>query len=73
MTKELAKHMLDVVLRQSAELEELVRLLRDNADSDEFQKYREAIGQVLTDVLLGIINPVIAEHEDLRPPGLERL
>jgi hypothetical protein len=67
MEKAIAKQVLKVVLRQSRELEDLVRLLHDHVEIEEFEAYRSAIAEVLASMLLGIINPVLEEHEDLVP------
>jgi len=73
MKKDVAKRVLDVVFRQSGELDELVRVLRKEADNAEFLIYRQVVGEVLATFLTGIINPLVAEHEDLRPPGLNKV
>jgi hypothetical protein len=38
---------------------------------DEFQKYKQMIGQSMGCMLLDVINPLVERYPDLKPPQLE--
>jgi hypothetical protein len=72
MEREIAARVLNLALEHSAELNKLVEFLQERASEEDFRKYRLAIGQVMGEMLRHIINPILDEHEDLRPPGLHK-
>ena len=71
MKREDAARVLDLALECSAKLNGLVAYLQTHLERDEYEKYRLAIGRVMGETLRQLINPVVEEHEDLRPPGLD--
>lgn len=72
MKREVASQVLDLALEYSTKLNELVSFLQVHADEEDFRKYRLAIGRVMGETLRQIINPIVEEHEDLRPLGLQK-
>lgn len=72
MTRDVAEHILGIALRQSAELAGQLPYLRQHLEPDEYRHYERSIAEVLANTLIGIINPIVAEHEDLRPPELAK-
>jgi hypothetical protein len=70
MDKQPASHALNVAVDCGAKLNDLVRFLKDHSETEEFRAYRLGIGRVMGELLRQIINPIVDEHEDLRPPQL---
>lgn len=48
-----------------------VALVRDRGTPEEFQVCRRAVGKIVADILLEIMNPLYAVHPDLKPAGLK--
>ena len=47
------------------------RLVHDTeTDLAEAQRYQHAVGRILADMLLEVMNLIYAEHPDLKPPQL---
>jgi hypothetical protein len=70
MDKETASHALNVAVDCGAKLNDLVRFLQDHSEAEEYKVYRLGIGRVMGELLRQLINPIVEEHEDLRPPQL---
>lgn len=70
MEKELARKLSDLALRISSELDESVVWVDQECQSDEAERYRRAIGSALTEILIGVLNPIYRLYPDLAPPGM---
>jgi hypothetical protein len=64
---ELSRLLLDVAAR----LDHSVELVRTTCSSDQFILYRRAIGRVMAEILLEILNPLYEQHPMLKPPELD--
>jgi hypothetical protein len=53
----------------SSKLDESVALVRDECSAEELKKYRRAVGKVMGEILLEVLNPLYAKHPALKPPG----
>jgi hypothetical protein len=71
MKKEIAQIALDHIKKSIQELEDSLVVVRDNCDSNEFKAYRHGIAHTLSEIHDRILDPVIREHPDLLPEGIE--
>lgn len=69
MNKQTAKHVVTVMTEVSAKLNDSVRFVRDESDSDSFNSYRDSVGKVMGAMFFDIINPILEEYPDLKPEG----
>jgi hypothetical protein len=70
MERKTAETVIELMLRHGQELDESVRSLQGVVDAREFERYRKAVGRIMGEMLLEVMNPVFAEHPDLKPPQL---
>ena len=70
MNRTVAEETSRLMLRVSAKLNEQVAILKVQCPEEEFQRYRRGFGQVLGYMLTEIMNPIYAEHPDLKPEQL---
>lgn len=68
--KHIAKQISDLMLEYGAKLDNSIVLVMENCPEAEFERYRLATAKVLAEMLLEIMNPLYAEHPDLKPAGL---
>ncbi len=59
----------DLSQRVTAQLNESVAQVRDECGAEELHAYRRAVGKVMGEILLEVLNPLYAEHPELKPPG----
>lgn len=60
-----------LMLECSAKLGASVADVRASCPDEEFVNYRRAVGRIMAEMLLTIMNPIYAIHPMLKPPGLE--
>jgi hypothetical protein len=66
----IAANVSDLMLEFGARLDASVELVMKNCGTEEFQQYRTAVAKVMAEMLLEIMNPVYAQHPNLRPKQL---
>jgi hypothetical protein len=66
----IAANVSDLLLEFGARLDASVELVMKNCSTEEFQQYRTAVAKVMAEMLLGIMNPVYAQHPKLKPKQL---
>jgi hypothetical protein len=54
-----------------ASLDESLSTVQSSESDSDFRKYRESVSKIMTTMLLEIMNPLYAEHPDLKPPQLD--
>lgn len=64
-----AKQIADLMQDCTARLDKSVAMVMDECRSEEFQNYRSAVGKVMGEILLEVLNPLYAKHPNLKPPG----
>lgn len=69
--EEVARQISDLMIEFGRRLDASVALVRDRGTPEEFQAYRRAVGKVMADMLLEIMNPLYAKHPNLKPTGLK--
>lgn len=70
MTNTTAKAISELMVSMGARLNESVRLVQATEDDSEFKRYRDSVSKLMTVMLLEIMNPLYAEHPELKPPEL---
>jgi hypothetical protein len=70
MDKETARAVLALMFEYGGKLNDAMLTIRENADDEEFARYRRGIGQVLDSAFEQIINPILDEYPELRPQAL---
>jgi hypothetical protein len=71
MSREAAKKIIDLMVKQGAEQNAVLAEIRSVCTDDEFQKYKRMIGQSMGCMLLDVINPIMELYPDLKPARLE--
>jgi hypothetical protein len=66
-----ARQISDLMIEFSIRLDSSIVTVQEKCSADEFKIYRRAVGGILGEMLLGIMNPLYAEHPALKPPGME--
>lgn len=70
MKKKVARSIVGLVFEYGGKLNDSMLLVRESAAEDEFSRYRRAVGNVLASTFENILDPIFAEHPDLRPNRL---
>lgn len=60
-----------LILDIGRRLDESVAQVQHSCPPDEFQRYRRAVGIVMGEILLQVMNPLYAQHPEIKPKGLE--
>jgi hypothetical protein len=66
----LAERISHLFLDVGKRLDESVALVQTACSASEFQLYRRAVAEIMGDMLLGVMNPLYAQHPDLKPKEL---
>ncbi|EKB7242526.1 hypothetical protein OOV15_002756 [Salmonella enterica] len=69
--KDTAISISDLMLRFGKELDESVAVVQSRCDEDEFNVYREAVGFIMGEMLIKIMNPLYEKHPEIKPKGLK--
>jgi hypothetical protein len=70
MNKAVAEQTSLLLLKVTAQLDAQLAKLQSQCSDDEFQQYRRGFGYVLGYMLTEIMNPIYAEHPELKPEQL---
>lgn len=65
--KEVAKDVNQLMLDFGAKLNRSITLAKERCNESEFKAYRLAVGKILGEMLMEVMNPLHAEHPDLKP------
>jgi hypothetical protein len=71
MSREAARKIINLMIKHGAEQDAILAEVQTICSDDEFEKYKQMIGQSMGCMLLDIINPIIKLYPDLKPPQLE--
>jgi hypothetical protein len=66
-----ARQISDLMIEISGRLDASIVTVEENCSSEEFKIYRRAVGSILGEILLEVMNPLYKEHPSLKPPGFE--
>lgn len=65
-----ARQISELMLDIGGRLDQSVADVQESCSPDEFRVYRRAVGAVMAEILLEIMDPLYAEHPSIKPPGL---
>ncbi len=71
MKREIAAQISTLMLEHAAKLDQSIQLVMTNGTEDEVVRYRRAVGKIMGEMLLEIMNPIYSEYPDLKPPRLK--
>jgi hypothetical protein len=63
----IAKQVSDLMVEFSGRLDGSIATVRDQCSPEEFAVYRRAVGRIMGEMLLEVLNPLYAEHSSLKP------
>ena len=66
----IAKKISDLMLEFGSRLDASVADVADHCKADELNRYRQAVGSVMADMLIEIMNPLYAMHPEIKPAEL---
>jgi hypothetical protein len=69
--EEIAREVSELMLDYGHRLNESLVRVQDHCTDEEFRLYRAAVGKVLGEMLLEIMNPLYKKHPGLKPEGLK--
>jgi hypothetical protein len=67
IAEQISQLMIDI----GARLDSSVILVQSQCSAEEFAVYRRAVGTIMGEMLLEVMNPLYAQHPDLRPSELK--
>ncbi|MCQ4166354.1 hypothetical protein [Tahibacter harae] len=67
---DVASRLSSVALAAGKELDEVLMFSAERVSPEEFQQLRHAVGNVLGELLLSILNPLYRQHPELKPAEL---
>jgi hypothetical protein len=67
MTEETARKISKMMLQMGLDLNESAILVQDTESQPEFVRYRKALGNILSEMLTEVLNPIFAERPELAP------
>lgn len=70
MDNQIASDINKLMLDYAAKLNESLRVVMDRCPAEEFKRYREAVSDIMATMLLDVMNPIYAEHPELKPAAL---
>jgi hypothetical protein len=69
MESNVAKDICTLLLDISQKLDDSLAKVRETSSTQDFERYRRAVGKILGEILLEGLNPLFKEHPELKPPG----
>jgi hypothetical protein len=70
MSREAAKIIMEVVTRNAAEQNAVLKEIQSLCTEDEFSEFRLMIAKTMGAMLFEIVNPIVAKYPELKPPEL---
>jgi hypothetical protein len=71
MKRETATKALSLAREAAAKINESIKVVQVNEPLEVFEHYRTAAGQAMGELYFSIIEPILEQHPDLTPPGLQ--
>ncbi len=68
--KDVAKEVSNLMLEVGARLDASTALVKERCSAVEFEAYRRAVGKIMGEMLLEVMNPLYQKHPDLKPKEL---
>ena len=70
MDRNVAKSILDLVFEYGGKLNDSMVRVKEECEEEDFHAYRRAVGKILETTFANVIEPIFAEHPDLKPDQL---
>ena len=71
MSRDAAKIVMELVTRNAAEQDAVLKEIQSLCTEDEFNEYRLMIGKSMGAMLFEVMNPIVAKYPELKPPELK--
>ncbi len=71
MNKQVASEIINLMVEFGSKLNHSITDIQDNCTEEEFNNYRKAVGKLMGNMLLDVMNPIFDEHPELKPDKLE--
>jgi hypothetical protein len=66
-----AEKIMTIILKHSAEQDQILGEIRSECTDAEFSEYKRMIGRSMGAMLLDVVNPIVDKYPDLKPPQLD--
>jgi hypothetical protein len=66
-----AQRISDLRIEFQGRLNNSIFVVEEKCSFEEFKAYRLAVGKIMGEMLLEVLNPLYAEHPSIKPPELE--
>jgi hypothetical protein len=66
-----AKQISDLMVEFQSRLDSSIVTVEEKCSSEEFDAYRRAVGKIMGEMLLEVLNPLYVEHPLLKPSQLD--
>lgn len=66
-----AREISDLMVEFGSRLDASIKRVQDACSAEEFQAYRRAVGKIMGDMLVEVMNPLYSEHPELKPNELK--
>jgi len=70
MKQEVAREISALMLDTTERLDRSVTKMRTQLPPEEFGTYGRAVGTILAGIIMEVLDPLYAEHPDLKPPEM---
>lgn len=67
----IASRISETMLHVTVQLNDSIYPVMEGCSAEEFKRYRRAVGAIMAEILLQVMNPLNARHPDLKPPEME--
>jgi len=69
--KDVAEKISLLMLEFGSRIDESLSVVKQQCGDEEFANYRKAVGKVIGEMLISVMNPIYKEHPDLKPKELK--
>ena len=70
MKSDVAREISALMLETTEKLDRSVRGMQAQLPASEFGTYGRAVGTILANIIMEVLDPLYAEHPDLKPPEM---
>jgi hypothetical protein len=67
----IAQQVSDLMVDIQSRLNHSIVLVQQKCSPEEFKAYRLAVGRIMGEMLLEVVNPLYVQHPALKPPEME--
>jgi hypothetical protein len=67
MSQRAAKIVLDLVIKQIAEQNEILKAVEGQCTPEEFAEYKRGVAESMGTMIFDIMNPIVARYPELEP------